>query len=49
MFSILYTFEWCSGDVRYWQIGIVCNPENSELESEKHIRDELSNPTDGSL
>ncbi|MCL2172807.1 MAG: carbamoyl-phosphate synthase (glutamine-hydrolyzing) large subunit [Candidatus Bathyarchaeota archaeon] len=31
------------------KIGLVCNPEDSELESEQHIRDELANPTDERL
>jgi carbamoyl-phosphate synthase large subunit len=31
------------------KIGLVCNPEDSEPESEKRIRDELSNPTDERL
>jgi carbamoyl-phosphate synthase large subunit len=31
------------------KIGLVCNPEDSELEAEKHICDELANPTDERL
>jgi carbamoyl-phosphate synthase large subunit len=31
------------------KIGLVCNPEDSEPESEKRIRDELANPTDERL
>jgi carbamoyl-phosphate synthase large subunit len=31
------------------KIGLVCNPEDSELESEERIRDELANPTDERL
>jgi carbamoyl-phosphate synthase large subunit len=28
------------------KIGLVCNPEDSEPESEERIRDEMANPTD---
>ena len=31
------------------KIGLVCNPEDNELESEERIRDELANPTDERL
>ncbi|MCL2643212.1 MAG: carbamoyl-phosphate synthase (glutamine-hydrolyzing) large subunit [Candidatus Bathyarchaeota archaeon] len=31
------------------KIGLVCNPEDSEFESEEHIRNELANPTDERL
>jgi carbamoyl-phosphate synthase large subunit len=31
------------------KIGLVCNPEDSEPESERRIRDELANPTDERL
>ena len=31
------------------KIGLVCNPEDSEHESEKRIRDQLANPTDERL
>jgi carbamoyl-phosphate synthase large subunit len=31
------------------KIGLVCNPEDSEPESEEHIRDEIANPTDERL
>ena len=31
------------------KIGLVCNPEDSEPESEEHLRDEIANPTDERL
>jgi len=31
------------------KIGLVCNPEDNEPESEEHLRDEMANPTDERL